>query len=153
MTKLLEKNKAFEWIVECQVNFEQLRKCLTSAPVSVLLDLTKKFDIYCDTSCRGLGCVLMQEGQVVCYASCQLRKREENYPTHDLELDAVVHALKIWRQYLIGHRCEIYSDHKSVKYIFTQKNLNLCHTRFLRPKPDAHRMYAQDQVVIHTVRM
>jgi hypothetical protein len=61
----------------------------------------------------------------VCYASHQLRKHEENYPTHDLELAAVVHALKIWRHYLIGHRCEIYSDHKSLKYIFTQNNLYL----------------------------
>jgi hypothetical protein len=67
----------------------------------------------------------MQEGQVVCYASRQLRKHEENYPTHDLELAALVHALKIWRHYLIGHRCEIYSDQKSLMYIFTQNDLNL----------------------------
>jgi hypothetical protein len=67
--KLLEKNKAFEWTTECQASFEELRKCLTSTPVLVLPDLTKKFDIYCDTSRRGLGCVLIQEGQVVCYAS------------------------------------------------------------------------------------
>jgi hypothetical protein len=67
----------------------------------------------------------MQEGQVVCYASRQLRKHEENYPTHYLKLAAVVHALKIWRHYLIRHRCEIYSDNKSLKYIFTQKDLNL----------------------------
>jgi hypothetical protein len=113
MMKLLEKNKAFEWTVECQASFEELRKRLTSTPVLFLPDLTKKFNIYCDASCRGLRCVLMQEGQVVCYASRQLRKHEENYPTHDLELAAVVHALKIWRHYLIGHRCEIYSDHKS----------------------------------------
>jgi hypothetical protein len=124
MTKLLEKNKVFEWTTECQASFEELRKCLTSAPVLVLLDLTKKFDIYCDASRRGLGCVLMQEGQVVCYVSRQLRKHEENYPTHDLELAAMVHALKIWRHYLIGHRCEIYSDHKCLKYIFTQNDLN-----------------------------
>jgi hypothetical protein len=95
MIKLLEKNKTFEWTVECQASFEELRKYLTSTPVLVLPDLTKKFDIYCDASCRGLGCVLMQEGKVVCYASCQLRKHEENYPTHDLELATVVHALKI----------------------------------------------------------
>jgi hypothetical protein len=111
MSKLLEKNKAFEWTVECQASFEELKKHLTSAPVLVLPDLTKKFDIYCNASRRGLGCVLMQEGQVVCYASRQLRKLEENYPTHDMELAAVVHALKIWRHYLIRHRCEIYSDH------------------------------------------
>jgi hypothetical protein len=125
MTKLLEKNKNFDWTDECQVSFEELKKRLTSAPVLTLPDITKKFDIYCDLSRQGLGCVLMQEGQVVCYASRQLRKHEENYPTHDLELAAVVHALKIWRYYLIGHRCEIYSDHNSLKYIFTQNDLNL----------------------------
>jgi hypothetical protein len=97
MTKLLDKNKTFEWTVECQASFEELNKHLTSAPVLVLPDVTKKFDIYCDTSRRGLGCVLMQEGKIVCYASRQLRKYEENYPTHDLELATVVHALKIWR--------------------------------------------------------
>jgi hypothetical protein len=91
----------------------------------ILPDLTKKFDIYYDASRQGLGCVLMQEGQVVCYASRQLRKHEENYHTHDLELATVVHALKIWRHYLIGHRFKIYSEHKSFKYIFTQNNLNL----------------------------
>jgi hypothetical protein len=125
MMELLEKNKAFEWRIECQASFEELRKCLTSALVLVLPDLTKKFDIYCNASRQGLGCVLIQEGQVVCYASHQLRKHEENYPTHDLELATVVHALKIWRHYLIGHRCEIYSDYKSLKYIFTQNDLNL----------------------------
>jgi hypothetical protein len=131
MTKMLEKNKAFEWTRECQASFEEQKKRLTSSPVLVLPDLTKKFDIYCDASRQGLGCVLMQEGQVVCYASRQLRKHEENYPTHDLELAAVVHALKIWRHYLIGHRCEIYSDHKSLKYIFTQSDLNLRQRRWL----------------------
>jgi hypothetical protein len=70
-------------------------KRLPSAPVLVLPDLTKRFDIYCDASRRGLGCVLMQERQVVCYAPRQQKKHEENYPTHDLELAAVVHALKI----------------------------------------------------------
>jgi hypothetical protein len=73
----------------------------------------------------------MHDGQVVSYASCQLRKHKENYPTHDLELVAVVHSLKIWRHYLINHRCEIYSDHKSLKYIFTQADLNLRQRRWL----------------------
>jgi hypothetical protein len=73
----------------------------------------------------------MQDGQVVSYASHQLRKHEENYPTRDMELAAIVHALKIWRHYLIGHRCEIYSDHKSLKYIFTQNDLNLRQCRWL----------------------
>jgi hypothetical protein len=107
MMKLLKKNKAFEWTKECQASFEELKKRITSVPVLVLPNLTKKFDIYCDASHRGLGCVLMQEGQVVSYASQQLRKHEENYPIHDLELAAVVQALKTWRHYLIGHRYEM----------------------------------------------
>jgi hypothetical protein len=119
MTMLLEKNKDFDWTEECQASFEELKKRLTSAPVLILPDITKTFDIYCDASRQGLGCVLIQDGKVVSYASRQLRKHEETYPTHDLELAAVVHALKIWRHYLIGHRCEIYSDHKRLKYIFT----------------------------------
>jgi hypothetical protein len=73
----------------------------------------------------------MQDGQVVLYASPQLRKHEENYTTHDLELAAVVHVLKIWRHYLISHRCEIYCDHKSLKYIFTQANTNLRQCKWL----------------------
>jgi hypothetical protein len=125
MTRLLEKNKDFDWTEERQANFEELKKRLTSAPVLIQPDITKTFDIYCDSSRQGLGCVLMQDGKVVSYASCQLRKHEENYPTHDLELATIVHALKIWRHYLIGHRCEIYSDHKSFKYIFTQTDLNM----------------------------
>jgi hypothetical protein len=125
MTRLLEKGKVFMWTQDCQASFKELKKRLTTAPVLILPDLFKKFDIYCDASRKGLGCVLMQDGHVVSYASHQLRKHEENYPTHDLELATVVHALKIWRHYLIDHRCEIYDDHKSLKYIFTQTDFNL----------------------------
>ena len=107
------------------MSFEEFRKRLTSAPILTFPDITRSFDIYCDASRSGLGCVLMQDGKVVSYASKQLRKHEVNYPTHDLEFAAVVHALKIWRHYLIGHRCEIYTDHKSLKYIFTQPDLNM----------------------------
>jgi hypothetical protein len=82
-------------------------------------DMEKLFSIYCDMSDQGLGCVLMQDGRVVAYASRQLRKHEVNCPTHDLELAAMVHALKIWRHHLMGKRCELYMDHKSLKYIFT----------------------------------
>jgi hypothetical protein len=89
------------WTQDCQESFGELKKPLTTAPVLVLPDLSKKFDIYCDALRRGLGCALMQDRQIVLYASCQLRKHEENYPTYDLELAAVVHALKIWRHYLI----------------------------------------------------
>ena len=88
-------------------------------------DIEKPFDVFCDASKNGLGCVLMQDGRVIAYASRQLRKHEVNYPTHDLELAAVVHALKIWRHYLLGNVCNIFTDHKSLKYIFTQSKLNM----------------------------
>jgi hypothetical protein len=96
-----------------------------------MLDMEKPFSIYCDASGQGLGCVLMQYGHVVAYASRQLRKHEAHYLTHDLELATVVHALKIWRHYFMGKRCELYTDHKSLKYIFTQLILNLRQRRWL----------------------
>jgi hypothetical protein len=99
--------------------------------ILVMPDMETPFSIYCDASDQGLGFVLMQDGCVVAYASRQLRKHEVNYPTHDLELAAVVHALKIWRHYLMGKRCELYADYKSLKYIFTQSNLNLRQRRLL----------------------
>jgi hypothetical protein len=73
----------------------------------------------------------MQEGRVITYASCQLQKHEVNYLTHDLELAIVVHALKIWRHYLLGNVCNIFIDHKSLKYIFTQPELNIRQRRWL----------------------
>ncbi|WVZ75738.1 LOW QUALITY PROTEIN: hypothetical protein U9M48_023771 [Paspalum notatum var. saurae] len=106
MTSLTKKNAKYVWML--------------AQP-----DVTKLFDVYCDASGNGLGCVLMQEGRVIAYASRQLRKHEVNYPTHDLELAAIVHALKIWRHYLLGNTCHIYTDHKSIKYILTQLELNM----------------------------
>jgi hypothetical protein len=93
--------------------------------------MVKPLSIYCDASGQGLGCVLMQDDLVVASASRQLRKHEEKYLTHDLELAGIVHALKIWRHYIIGNRCEVYSNHKSLKYIFTQPDLNLRQQRWL----------------------
>jgi hypothetical protein len=119
MTALLAKNVEFKWTPACQESFETLKKKLTTTPVLILLDVHKPFLVYCDASYTGLGCVLMQEGRVVAYSSRQLRIHEKNYPTHDLELAAVVHALKTWRHYLYGQKCDIYMDHKSLKYIFT----------------------------------
>ena len=80
---------------------------------------------------KGLGCVLMQHGKVIAYASRQLKSYEQNYLTHNLELAAVVFALKIWRHYLYGEKCEIYTDHKSLQYFFTQKELNMRQRRWL----------------------
>jgi hypothetical protein len=131
MTSLLEKGKEFKWDEKCQDSFDQLKKRLMSPPVLIMPDLQKGFDIYCDACGQGLGCVLMQEGHVIAYASRELRKQESNYPTHDLELATVVHALKIWRHYIMGNKCQVYMDHKSLKYIFTQKDLNLRQRRWL----------------------
>jgi hypothetical protein len=131
MTKLLARGKTFEWTPRREASFQELKKRLTTAPVITMPNMERLFSIYCDASGQGLGCVLMQDGHVVVYASRQLRKHEEKYLTHDLELAAVLHALKIWWHYIIGKRCEVYSDHKSLKYIFTQPDLNLRQRRWL----------------------
>ncbi|WVZ89030.1 hypothetical protein U9M48_035489 [Paspalum notatum var. saurae] len=131
MTGLLKNNTPYEWDDKCEESFQLLKEKLTTAPVLTLLDLHKDFVVYCDASRQGPGCVLMQDNKVVSYASRQLRAHEENYPTHDLELAAVVHALKIWRHYLMGNKCKIYTDHKSLKYIFTQTELNMRQRRWL----------------------
>ena len=98
---------------------------MTSAPVLVVSSGVEGFVVYTDASKQGLGAVLMQHGSVVAYASHQLKKHEVNYPTHDLELAAVVFALKLWRHYLCGAKFEIFTDYQSLKYIFTQRDLNL----------------------------
>ena len=104
---------------------------MITAPVLNLPKDNRKFVVYCDVSKMGLGCGLMQEGRVIAYASRQLKEYKQRYPTHDLELATVVFALKIWRPYLDGERCEIYTDHKSLKYFFTQKELNMRQRRWL----------------------
>ncbi|KAG8489038.1 hypothetical protein CXB51_017121 [Gossypium anomalum] len=131
MTRLLQKDVKFEWTDECQQSFNRLKDLLTKAPVLVQPEPGKEFVIYSDASLNGLGCVLMQEGKVIAYASRQLKPHERNYPVHDLELAAIVFALKIWRHYLYGEKCHIYTDHKSLKYLMTQKDLNLRQRRWL----------------------
>ncbi|KAL4346647.1 hypothetical protein GQ457_17G011550 [Hibiscus cannabinus] len=131
LTKLLRKDVPFLWTEAQQASFEKLKEALTQAPVLVQPESGKDFAVYSDASHSGLGCVLMQEGRVIAYASRQLRPHELNYPTHDLELAAVVFALKIWRHYLYGEKCYIYTDHKSLKYLLTQKELNLRQRRWL----------------------
>jgi hypothetical protein len=131
MTKLLKKGVKFEWSQKCEDVFHALRQHLTIAPVLAQPNNTKSFDVYCDASGTRLGCVLMQDNRVLAYASRALRPHEQNYPMHDLELAVVVHALKIWRHYLMGAHCNIYTDHKSLKYIFTQVDLNMRQRRWL----------------------
>ena len=131
LTQLLRKNHKFNWTEACEASFQELKQKLVTAPVLVIPEGNEGYVVYSDASRQGLGCVLMQNGRVVAYGSRQLRPHELNYPTHDLELAAVIFALKIWRHYLYGVRCEIYTDHKSLKYIFTQKELNLRQRRWL----------------------
>jgi hypothetical protein len=131
MTVLLKKEVKFRWDDQCDEAFHTLRKLLTTAPVLTQPDNTQRFDVYCDASGTGLGCVLMQNNRVIAYASRALRNHEQNYPTHDLELAAVIHALKIWRHHLMAAKCNIYTDHKSLKYIFTQPDLNMRQRRWL----------------------
>ena len=103
------------WKEECEKSFQRL----ITALVLTIPSGTGGFVIYSDASQKGLGCVLMQNGKVVAYAFRQLKNYEKNYPTYKLELAAIVFALKIWRHYLYGDRCEIFTDHKSLKYFFT----------------------------------
>ena len=131
MTRLLQKNVKYEWSEKCQRSFEKLKVFLTEDPVLTQPTCGKEYVIYSDASLNGLGCVLMQEGKVVAYASRLLKPHEKNYPTHDLELAAIVFALKIWRHYLYGEKCFIYTDHKSLKYLPSQRELNLRQRRWM----------------------
>ena len=130
MTRLLQKNVKYEWSEKCQRSFDKLKAFLTEAPVLTQPTCGREYVIFSDASLNGLGCVLMQEGKVVAYASRQLKPHEKNYPTHDLELAAIVFALKIWRHYLYGEKCFIYTDHKSLKYLPLQRELNLRQRRW-----------------------
>ncbi|GJW71894.1 putative reverse transcriptase domain-containing protein [Tanacetum coccineum] len=112
-------------------NFSKIAKSLTILTQKTLPDGSKDFVVYCDASGIGLGCVLMQRGKVIAYASRQLKIHENNYTTHDLELGAVVFALKIWRHYLYGTKSVIYTDHKSLQHIFSQKELNMRQHRWI----------------------
>ncbi|KAL0543546.1 hypothetical protein IC582_018644 [Cucumis melo] len=131
LTQLTRKGAPFVWSKACEDSFQNLKQKLVTTPVLTVPDGSGSFVIYSDASKKGLGCVLMQQGKVVAYASRQLKSHEQNYPTHDLELAAVVFALKIWRHYLYGEKIQIFTDHKSLKYFFTQKELNMRQRRWL----------------------
>lgn len=108
-----------------------MKEKLSSAPILSLPEGTEDFVVFSDASKQGLGCVLMQRDRVIAYASRQLKEHEKGYPTHDLELAAVVFALKIWRHYLYSTKCKIFTDHKSLKYLFDQKELNMRQRRWM----------------------
>ncbi|GKF01608.1 putative nucleotidyltransferase, ribonuclease H, partial [Tanacetum coccineum] len=116
---------------EQELTFQTLKDKLCNAPILALPDGPKDFVVYCDASVIGLGCVLMQIDKAIAYASRQLKIHEKNYTTHDLELGAVVFALKIWRNYLYGIKSVIYTDRKSLRHIFSQKKLNMRQRRWI----------------------
>ena len=125
LTKLARKEVRFVWSEECEARFRELKDRLTSTSVLALPSGTKGFVVYNDASKRGLGFVLMQHGRVIAYVSRQLKSDEVNYPVHDLELAVVVFALRVWRHYLYGTQVQIFTDHKSLKYLMSKKELNM----------------------------
>ncbi|GJY62394.1 putative reverse transcriptase domain-containing protein [Tanacetum coccineum] len=131
MTKLTQKKVKFEWGDKQEAAFQLLKQKLCSAPILALPGGSEDFIVYCDASKKGLGAVLMQREKVISYASRQLKIHEKNYTTHDLELGAVVFALKIWRHYLYGTKCTVFTDHKSLQHILNQKELNMRQRRWL----------------------
>ncbi|GJY10096.1 putative reverse transcriptase domain-containing protein [Tanacetum coccineum] len=130
MTKLTQKKVKFEWGDKQEAAFQLLKQKLCSAPILALPEGSEDFIAYCDTSKKGLGAVLIQREKVISYASRQLEIHEKNYTTHDLELGAVVFALKIWRHYVYGTKCTVFTDHKSLQYILDQKELNMRQRRW-----------------------
>ncbi|GJV34833.1 putative reverse transcriptase domain-containing protein [Tanacetum coccineum] len=131
MTKLTQKKVKFEWGDKQEATFQLLKQKLCSAPILALPKGSKDFIAYCDALKKGLGAVLMQREKVIAYVSRQLKIHEKNYMTHDLELGAVVFALKIWRHYLYGTKCTVFTDHKSLQHILNQKELNMRQRRWL----------------------
>ncbi|GJT53211.1 putative reverse transcriptase domain-containing protein [Tanacetum coccineum] len=131
LTKLTQKNKNYIWGEEQESAFQLLKQKLCEAPILALPEGNNDFIVYCDASLQGLGAVLMQREKVIAYASRQLKPHEENYTTHDLKLGAVIFALKIWRHYLYGTKCTVFTNHKSLQHILRQKELNMRQRRWL----------------------
>ncbi|GJS53514.1 putative nucleotidyltransferase, ribonuclease H [Tanacetum coccineum] len=131
MMELTRKDKKFDWGEEQETAFQLLKQKLCVAPILALPEGSDDFVVYCDASIKGLGAVLMQRMKVIAYASRKLKVHEKNYTTHDLELGAVVFALKIWRHYLYGTKCVVFTDHKSLQHILNQKELNMRQHRWI----------------------
>ena len=130
-TRLTRKEVKFDWDDRCEEAFQDLKRRLITALIWIVPDRGQGYIVYYDASRARLGCVLMQSGRVVAYGSRQLKNHEQNYPTHDMDFVAVVFALKIWWHYLYGKQFEVYSDHKSRKYIFMQQDLNMRQRRWM----------------------
>ncbi|GKD68950.1 putative reverse transcriptase domain-containing protein, partial [Tanacetum coccineum] len=131
LTKLTRKDKKYEWVKEEEEVFQTLKLKLCSAPILALPEGTENFVVYCDASLKGYGAVLMQREKVIAYASRQLKVHEDNYATRDLELGAIVFYLRLRRHYLYGTKCVVFTDHKSLQYILSQKELNLRQRRWI----------------------
>ncbi|GJU16345.1 putative reverse transcriptase domain-containing protein [Tanacetum coccineum] len=131
MTKLTQRGITFDWGEKEENAFQLIKQKLCSASILALPEGSEDFVVYCDASHKGLGAVLMQREKVISYASRQLKVYEKNYTTHDLELGSVVFTLKIWRHYLYGTRCTMFTDHKSLQRILDQKELNMRQSRWL----------------------
>ncbi|GKD03915.1 putative reverse transcriptase domain-containing protein, partial [Tanacetum coccineum] len=131
MTNLTQKKVAFEWGDKKEAAFQTLKDTLCSAPILALPQGVENFIVYCDASHKGLGAVFMQNEKVIAYASRQLKIHEKNYTTHDLELGAVVFALNIWRHYLYGTKCTMFTNQKRLQHILDQKELNMRQCRWL----------------------
>ncbi|GKA64470.1 putative reverse transcriptase domain-containing protein [Tanacetum coccineum] len=138
MTKLTQKKVKFEWGDKQETTFKLLKQKLCSAPILALPEGSEDFIVYCDDSIKGLGAVLMQREKVIAYAPHQLKIHEKNYTTHDLELGVVVFFLKLWRHYLYGTKCTVFTNHKSLQHILNQKELNMRQRRWLELLSDYH---------------
>nr|GEX68177.1 putative reverse transcriptase domain-containing protein [Tanacetum cinerariifolium] len=132
LTILTQKDKKFVWGKDQEMAFQILKQKLCDAPILALPEGNDDFVVYCDASIQGLGAVLMQREKVIAYASRQLKPHEENYTTHDLELGAVVFAHKIWRHYLYGTKCIVFTDHKSLQHVLNHKELTMRQRRSTR---------------------
>jgi hypothetical protein len=131
ITALQKKGTKFLWTKKCEEIFQTLKHLLTHAPVLKIVDLEDKLLVCTDACKEGLRGVLMQKGSVICYESQKLNEHEVNYVTHDLELVAIVHALKMWRHYLMGRKFVLMIDHCGLRYLFDQPNLNARQARWM----------------------
>jgi hypothetical protein len=131
ITSLQKKGTKFEWTPKCEENFNLLKELLTCAHVLQIVDKNESCVVCTDACKEGLGGVLMQNGHAIGYESRKIKEHERNYATHDLELASIIHALRMWRNYLMGKRFELRIGHIGLKYLFEQPTLNARKTRWL----------------------